>query len=71
VLGARRDIGETLPPAAVGSVRAMEGAMPKANLWKNSVLLVEFDQRHAAPNLRLASFAHAVAERPGRRDGHI
>ena len=45
--------------------------MPKANLWKDSVLRVEFDQRHAAPNLRLASFAHAVAERPGRRDGHI
>jgi hypothetical protein len=40
-------------PAALGSVRAMEGGMPRTNLWNQSVPRVELDQRSREARLRL------------------
>jgi hypothetical protein len=42
-----------LLPGALGSVRAMEGAMPRTNLWSQSVPRVELDQRSREARLRL------------------
>ena len=40
-------------PGALGSVRVMEGAMPRTNLWSQSVPRVELDQRSREARLRL------------------
>ena len=40
-------------PAMVGSMRAMEGVMPRANLWNNGAPRVELDERARDARLRL------------------
>ena len=50
------------PPAAAGSVRAMEGAMLRANLWNDSVSRVELDQRARDARLRLERHRTTVGD---------
>ena len=62
-----RGIGELLASAAPafrsGAVRAVEGAMPRANLWSRSVPRVELDQRAREARLRLERISRRLAPR--------
>lgn len=59
----RIDIRVASPPAAVGGARAVEGAMPRANLWNNSAPRVELDQRARDARLRLEQIERRLAPR--------
>jgi hypothetical protein len=56
-------MGGAVPGLRLGSVRAMEGAMPKVNRWSRNVPRIELDQRSREARLRLEEIERLVVSK--------
>src|SRR5215813_13576722 len=56
-------MGGAVPGLQLGSVRAMEGAMPKVDRWSRNVPRIELDQRSREARLRLEEIERLVVSK--------
>src|SRR5215510_9470137 len=59
-------MGSAVPGLQLGSIRAMEGAMPKVNRWSRNVPRIELDQRSREARLRLEEIERLVVSKQRR-----